>query len=42
MKVFSTTKIDIKVVQAEVVTKLAKAIRNTTQAFLLQDGIDKH
>jgi hypothetical protein len=40
-KVLAATKIELQVVQAEVVTDLAKAIRITTQAFLLQEGIDK-
>jgi hypothetical protein len=40
-KVIAATKIELKVAQAEVVTNLSKAIRVTTQAFLLQDGIDK-
>jgi hypothetical protein len=40
-KVLAATKIELKVVQAEVVTNLAKAIRITAQAFLLQDGINK-
>jgi hypothetical protein len=40
-KVLAATKIELQVLQAEVLTDLAKAIRITTQAFLLQDGIDK-
>jgi hypothetical protein len=40
-KVLAATKIELKVVQAEVLTDLAKAIRVTAQAFILQDGIDK-
>jgi hypothetical protein len=40
-KVLAATKIELQVFQAEVITDLAKAIRITTQAFLLQDGIDK-
>jgi hypothetical protein len=40
-KVLAATKMELKVVEAEVVTNLIKAIQITAQAFLLQDGIDK-